>query len=102
MSLFASSAVIAASSVAVVPYKGLVTPTELRTRTYAADRWLMSAATVVGSLLGGLATTWVGFVPTPLISGLGAWAAALWLVPMRLWRVRNFEDVADACGSAQT
>ena len=97
-SLFASSATVAASGVVLVPYKVLVTPTGLRTRTYAAGRWLTSAATVIGALLGGLAVTWIGFVPTLLISGMGAWAAALWLVPIRLWRVRNFEDAAGPDG----
>jgi hypothetical protein len=98
VSLFGSTATVAASAVVVRPYRSKVTPGGLRTRTYAAERWLSAAGTAAGAVVGGLAVTWFGFVPTLLAAGVGAWAAALWLVRTPLWHARNFEDATGTGG----
>ncbi|TDC39118.1 MFS transporter [Micromonospora sp. KC213] len=75
-------------NVALVSYRQRVTPPELLGRVTAAFVWICFGAVPLGALFGGaLGSTW-GMRPALVVTALGTWSAALFVVgsPLRTMR----------------
>ncbi|TDB77556.1 hypothetical protein [Micromonospora sp. KC723] len=82
--------------VALVSYRQRVTPPELLGRVTAAFVWICFGVVPLGALFGGvLGSTW-GMRPALVVTALGTWSAALFVVgsPLRTMRALPIDDCA--------
>ncbi|TDC76965.1 MFS transporter [Micromonospora sp. KC606] len=83
-------------NVALVSYRQRVTPPELLGRVTAAFLWVCFGAVPLGALFGGaLADAW-GMRPTLVVTAVGTWSAALFVVCSPL---RTMRDLPSGCGA---
>ncbi|MEM3637626.1 MAG: MFS transporter [Conexivisphaerales archaeon] len=79
-----------------VSLRQIITPQRLQGRMNATMRTLVWGTIPLGSFIGGILTTWLGIIPTLVISGLLSGLAFLWIVLGPIIKLqRHPEAVAD-------
>lgn len=80
--IFVSAMAIIMFHITQISYRQSVCPKELLGRMNAAMRWVLRSGRPVGALLAGVLGSFVEVRTALAVAALGAWLAALWLVPV--------------------